>query len=141
MSSSKLIPLYPTYNDLLELDFADYPELFDFIHESSQPWRLTLWQWGKSFLEYTGRNKSVHTYDRFRNELEKFLLWAFLIKKIPIDEYRKSDILEYADFCWKPPVGWIGTSNQERYKLKNSYFHANQSWRPVQSSGTQKSVS
>ncbi len=32
----------------------------------------TLWGWGKSFLEYTGRNKSTHTYDRFRNEIEKF---------------------------------------------------------------------
>jgi site-specific recombinase XerD len=130
MSPSKLIPLYPTYSDLLELDMADYPELSNFIQESNQPWRLTLWQWGKQFLEYTGRNKSVHTYDRFRNELEKFLLWAFLIKKTPIDEYRKSDILEYTDFCWKPPVTWIGTSNQERYKLKNGYFSVNQSWRP-----------
>lgn len=130
MSSSQLIALYPTYQELCEFDFSDYPELSTFINDVNQPWRLTLWQWGKSFLEYTGRNKSVHTYDRFRNEVEKFLLWAFLIKNTPIDEYRKSDILEYADFCWKPPVTWIGNSNQERYKLKNAYFMANQAWRP-----------
>ena len=43
---------------------------------------------------------------------------------------RKNDILEYADFCWKPPVTWIGTSNQERFKLKNSYFDSNELWRP-----------
>ena len=130
MSESTLIPLYPTYKELCEFDFSDYPELSKLINLTDEPWRLTLWQWGKSFLEYTGRNKSIHTYDRFRNELEKFLLWSFLIKKSPIDEFKKTDILEYADFCWKPPVAWIGTSNQERYKLKNAYFHANELWRP-----------
>ena len=130
MSSAKLIPLFPTYNELIDLDFSDYPQLTQFINDPSQPWRLTLWQWGKSFLEYTGRNKSVHTYDRFRNEVEKFLLWAYLVKQSPIDEYRKSDILDYADFCWKPPVAWIGSSNQERFKLQNAYFQVNEAWRP-----------
>lgn len=130
MASQQLIPLFPTYDELIKLDFSDYPQLSKFINDPNQPWRLTLWQWGKSFLEYTGRNKSIHTYDRFRNEVEKFLLWAFLIKQSPIDEYRKSDILDYADFCWKPPVAWIGSSNQERFKLQNAYFQINGAWRP-----------
>jgi len=129
MSKTAPVPLYPTYIELNEFELADYPKLNDFI--STMPvWSLNQWQWGKVFLEYTGRNKSVHTYDRFRNEIEKFLLWSFLIKKSPIDEMRKNDILEYADFCWKPPVTWIGTSNQERFKLKNSYFDSNELWRP-----------
>ncbi len=129
MSTTTPVPLYPTYIELCELEFGDYPKLNDFI-TTLPKWCLTHWQWGKSFLEYTGRNKSIHTYDRFRNEIEKFLLWSFLEKNTPIDELRKTDILEYADFCWKPPVAWIGTSNQERFKLKNSYFNINQSWRP-----------
>ena len=130
MSAIKPKPLYPTYAELCELSISDYPAIGDFINNSEQPWCLTLWQWGKSFLEYTGRNKSTHTYERFRNEVEKFILWSVLIKRSPIDELRKSDILEYADFCWKPPVSWIGTSNQERFKLKNSYFTPNELWRP-----------
>ena len=69
------------------------------------------------------RNKSLHTYDRFRSEIEKFLLWTFIEKKIPIDELKKTDILEYADFCWKPLVNWIGNSSQERFKQKNSTFY------------------
>jgi site-specific recombinase XerD len=130
MSYAKPRPLYPSYAELCELSLDDYPDINGFLDSTDKPWCITIWQWGKSFLEYTGRNKSVHTYDRFRNEIEKFILWSFLIKKSPIDEYRKSDILEYADFCWKPPVSWIGTSNQERYKLKNSYFISNELWRP-----------
>lgn len=144
MSRPKPTPLYPTYAELCELSLSDYPELNEFLTSTGQPWCFTLWKWGKSFLEYTGRNKSVHTYDRFRNEIEKFILWSFLEKKSPIDELRKSDILEYADFCWKPPVLWIGTSSQERFKLRNSYFTSNELWRPFKiqapKSQTQKDV-
>ena len=79
MSKTVPVPLYPTYIELNEFELADYPKLNDFI--STMPaWSLNQWQWGKVFLEYTGRNKSVHTYDRFRNEIEKFLLWSFLIR-------------------------------------------------------------
>ena len=83
MSRTKLTPLYPTYAELCELTLSDYPKLHEFLENIGQPWCSIAWQWGKSFLEYTGRNKSIHTYDRFRNEVEKFLLWAFLEKKKP----------------------------------------------------------
>lgn len=140
MSRLKPTPLFPTYIELNEFTFDDYPNLHKFLESTGQTWAKTLWNWGKSFLEYTGRNKSVHTYDRFRNEIEKFILWSLLVKKTPIDNLRKSDILEYADFCWKPPVSWIGTSSQERFKLENSFFVENNSWRPfkIQAPKTQK---
>jgi site-specific recombinase XerD len=143
-------PLFPTYPELCEFTFEDYPsvktlltpdiELDSALDSKSiavsetesgpQVWWLEHWHWGKDFLAYTGRNKSAHTYDRFRNEIEKFLLWSFFINKTPIDRLRKTDILQYADFCWKPPVTWIGTSNQERFKLANGYFVINEHWQP-----------
>ncbi|WP_426370318.1 tyrosine-type recombinase/integrase [Pseudocolwellia sp. HL-MZ7] len=129
MSLTKPVPLYPAYIDLLEFDFEDYPEL-DSLFKSEDKWWLEHFKWGQAFLEYTGRNKSIHTYDRFRNEIERFLLWSFIVKKTPIDQLRKNDILEYADFCWLPPVSWIGTSNQERFKLSNGYSTANKFWAP-----------
>ncbi len=129
MSLTKPVPLYPSYIDLLEFDFEDYPELDDLFKNEDKWWREHF-KWGQAFLEYTGRNKSIHTYDRFRNEIERFLLWSFIIKKTPIDQLRKNDILEYADFCWSPPVSWIGTSNQERFKLSNGYSTANEFWSP-----------
>ena len=110
---AKPLPLYPTYVELNEFDNTDYPEVIKFI-ENDKPWFSTHWHWGKSFLQYIGRNKSEHTYDRFRNDVEKFLLWAFLIKNKPIDEFRKTDILDYADFCWQPPVSWISINKGVR---------------------------
>jgi len=123
------IPLYPSYVELCQFDFENYPEL-DKLFKSNEPWWHEHFNWGKSFLQFVGRNKSIHTYDRFRNEIERFLLWIFIIKKKPVNELRKTDILEYADFCWQPPITWIGTSNQERFKISNGYSSANQSWYP-----------
>ena len=129
MTLTTPIPLYPTYEDLCHFDFEDYPELVK-LFDNNPSWWLEHFNWGKAFLEYTGRNKSPHTYDRFRNEVERFLLWSFLEKQTPIDQLRKSDLLEYADFCWQPPVTWISTSNQERFKISAGYSTANPLWAP-----------
>ncbi|TYK66915.1 tyrosine-type recombinase/integrase [Colwellia echini] len=129
MPLTKPVPLYPTYVDLCEFDFEDYPELTK-IFSANESWWLEQFNWGKLFLDYIGRNKSSHTYERFRNDVERFLLWSFIVKQKPIDQLRKSDLLEYADFCWQPPVTWIGTSNQERFKITNGYSAANEHWFP-----------
>ena len=129
MAIPKPTPLYPTYIELRDISTSDYPQLNDVF--CAQPdWWSVHWSWGKSFLEYTGRNKSEHTYTRFRNEIERFLLWSFFIREAPVDDYRKNDILEYADFCWKPPVSWVGTSNFDRFIMSDGYFESNDKWRP-----------
>ncbi len=142
MALTKPTPLYPVYNELCEMtiEFEDYQQL-DKLFSENDAWWKSHWQWGKSFLEYIGRNKSVHTYNRFRNEVERFLLWAFIEKKQPIDELRKTDILDYADFCWQPPVTWISNFNQERFKLEHSYFVANENWRPYKIQAPKSQVS
>jgi len=143
MAIPKPTPLYPTYIELRDLTLTDYPTLNN-IFLDQESWWLTHWQWGKSFLAYIGRNKSAHTYNRFRNEIERFLLWTFLVKQKPIDDLRKTDILEYADFCWRPPINWIGTSSQDRFKFSNGYFRTNELWKPYKiqapKSQTSKSV-
>ena len=103
MKLPKPLPLYPTYNELKHINLKEYPELSAFLQDSPD-WYLQHWQWGLEFLKYVGRNKSEHTFSRFRNETERFLTWLFLVKKEPMDGLRKQAILEYADFCWKPSV-------------------------------------
>ncbi len=129
MAIPSAIPMFPVYNELKHLSFSDYPQL-EASFNAMNEWQQTHWLWGKQFLEYIGRNKSSHTYTRFRNEIERFLLWAIYIKDQAIDSFKKSDILDYADFCWRPPVKWIGTSNQDRFKFENAYFKSNHLWRP-----------
>ncbi len=129
MAIPKPVPLYPTYADLKDVDFREYQELKSFL-ESGEPWWITHWQWGQKFLSYVGRNKSEHTYMRFRNETERFLLWAFLIKEAPMDGMRKAEILEYADFCWSPPISWICLVNHEKFIFHSGSYTQNKAWAP-----------
>ncbi len=129
MSIPKPVALYPTYNDLINLEFNDYPSLNEFLN-AGELWWKNHWVWGHEFLCYIGRNKSDHTYTRFRNETERFLLWVFLFKQKPMDQLRKADILKYADFCWQPPRSWICTANYEKFTLNNGYYLQNSKWLP-----------
>lgn len=93
MAIPKPTPLFPTYSELKELRLKDYAELQTFL-SSGESWWMSHWTWGREFLHYIGRNKSEHTFTRFRNETERFLLWLFLFKAKPMDQLRKADILE-----------------------------------------------
>lgn len=130
MKLPKPLPLYPTYNELKDIELKDYPELNTFLNESSELDRLQHWRWGLSFLNYIGRNKSEHTYNRFRNEVERFLTWVFMVKIKPIDTLLKQDILEYVDFCWKPPVSFIGLAAYDRFVYHNGFYRVNPKWLP-----------
>lgn len=125
----KPVALYPTYSELKEFSFEDYPSLQEFIH-SGDAWWATHWAWGHEFLSYTGRNKSRHTFTRFRNETERFLLWLFFTKAKPLEQLRKADILEYADFCWQPPASWICLANHEKFQMANGVYVQNPAWAP-----------
>ncbi|MFT7388472.1 MAG: integrase [Candidatus Endobugula sp.] len=125
------IPLYPTYAELKEMQLTSYPKLNAFLNDAEEEsWRMQHWLWGVDFLKYIGRNKSEHTYNRFRNETERFLTWLFVVKKEPLDGLRKKDILEYADFCWKPPLNWIGFAAYDRFLSSNGLYNINPKWLP-----------
>lgn len=129
MSYPSPLPLYPTYAELKDIRLSDYPELQDFL-AAGPAWRKQHWLWGAEFLQYIGRNKSAHTYVRFRNETERFLLWVFLVKELPVDDLRKSHILDYADFCWQPPVHWISLNLADRFSWRNGVYVHNPQWLP-----------
>jgi len=131
MTLPKPLPLYPTYNEIKDIDRKLYPELNHFLSEAAtKPNRLQHWQWGLDFLKFVGRNKSEHTYNRFRNETERFLTWIFLVKQKPMDDLRKQDILEYVDFCWKPPISLIALAAYDRFIYQNGCYKVNPKWQP-----------
>ncbi|GAC02898.1 tyrosine-type recombinase/integrase [Paraglaciecola chathamensis] len=122
-------PLFPTYVELTEFNLSSYPQLSMFLDK--QPiWMKQHWVWARDYLLFIGRNKSEHTYMRFRNDIEKFLLWIFMIDKQPADVLRKPDILRYIDFCVSPPVKWISGRLHDRFLLSNGYFSSNLEWKP-----------
>jgi len=130
MGVPKPFPLYPKHSEIAVMKLSDYPELKAFL-ESGQSWRLQHWTWGLDFLRYVARNKSEHTFGRFRNETERFLLWLFLFMDKPMDTLRKADILLYADFFWKPPAEWIGLTTADHFVYQDGFYMPNPEWLPL----------
>ena len=134
MATTKPYPLYPTIEALKAFQLADYPHLEQILRQesgiASQDWHVKLWDYGKAFLLYTGKNKSEHSYTRFRNDVERFLLWSMLVKQENPLHFKKKEILEYVDFCWRPPVSWIALEISDRFTLKDGFYTVNEAWRP-----------
>lgn len=120
-------PLFPKFDELKELRFAEYPDLSVVLDE---PWKQNDWDQARHFLIYIGKNKSTNTFIRFRGEVEKLLLWLFLVKQQSLESLRKSELLEYVEFFWKPPKSWMCFGNFERFEITSGAFVVNKQWRP-----------
>lgn len=129
MTIPKAIPLFPSYQELKEFDWKNYPQLIEFFN-GHPDWYRQHWNWAKDYLIYLGRNKSEHTYIRFRSDVEKLLLWCFLVSKKPLIDCRKTDILDYSEFFFKPPQSWIALANVDKFMLTSGYFKINPQWKP-----------
>ncbi len=110
---------------------SEYPELATFIQqvgltvtESKQDLTF-LYQ----FLYVYGR-KSEATYSRFRSELERFYLWAWLVAEKSVFDLKREDIEGYVDFVVEPDKAWATTSVQWRYKDEQGIRRLNTNWRP-----------
>lgn len=57
-----------------------------------------------------------------------------------MEQLRKADILEYADFCWQPPVSWISLANHEKFLYRNGYYIRNKAWTPFKLKQPKKGV-
>ena len=83
----------------------------------------------QSFLRSYGR-KSEATYRSYRNEIERFLLWAWSQQEKTINQLTRQDLERYFDFAKKPPKSWVSDSVQTRFKLVSGEYRINEKWRP-----------
>lgn len=129
-----LEPLYPGIKQLDAFNIDDYPNLKDFLNNTSTPdWAKKDWLLVKNYLDYIARNKSEHTFNRYRNEAEKFLLWLFLIEQKELIKVKRQTILAYIDFLHSAPIYWFSNANHDRFIFKNGYYVSNNKWKPLKS--------
>ncbi len=83
----------------------------------------------QAFLKSYSR-KSEGTYTSFRNEVERFLIWSWLIEEKSIDQLRRSDIERFFDFLNKPPKPWISKGIYARFIISEGLYRQNPQWRP-----------
>ncbi|WP_440056456.1 tyrosine-type recombinase/integrase (plasmid) [Pseudoalteromonas sp. T1lg65] len=108
----------------------EYPELHQFL--SDLDCQLDVWQ-DLSFLFqflYVYGRKSEATFNRFRNELERFYLWSWLVANKSVFELKRDDIEAYVDFVVEPDKAWAQSSVQWRYKQNLGVRQVNPNWRP-----------
>lgn len=75
---------------------------------------------------------SEQTFKAYRSELEKFLVWCWLVVKKPLCDIDRKDMRLYIDFIKSPAEEMIGTVTNSRFKLNKAtgYREPNENWRP-----------
>ena len=75
-------------------------------------------------------NGSKATFNSYRREVERLLLWSWYVKSSPSTHLRRDEIEEFIHFCMAPPEDWIGTKNVARFSNKMGMRVSNPQWRP-----------
>lgn len=75
-------------------------------------------------------NGSQATFNSYRREIERLLLWSWTINKTPATALRREEIEAFVHFCVAPPDKWIGLKNVARFKSKQGIRVNNEDWRP-----------
>ena len=73
---------------------------------------------------------NTNTFNAYRRETERLLLWTWLIQKKSILELNRIDLESYLKFCQKPPIAWIGFKRVPHYVDMNGERLANLEWKP-----------
>jgi site-specific recombinase XerD len=87
------------------------------------------YKYAKSFLSSKGK-KNEATYNLFRGEIERYLLWSWHTNGKSVIENRRSDIEAYIDFVHKPPANWISVNIYRRFIESSPHKAVNPDWRP-----------
>ncbi|MFT6914580.1 MAG: integrase/recombinase XerD [Motiliproteus sp.] len=91
----------------------------------------------KNFLSSYSK-KSQDTYDKFRGDAERLLLWSWLIQKKSIVALRRRDLEEYTDFVAKPDSSWQAEVTARRFLSVQEIRVPNERWRPFLTTGSGK---
>lgn len=114
------------------------PDVEAFVTSIDVNGALEDFKYTKDFLSSYSR-KSQDTYDKFRGDAERLLLWAWLVKGKSVVSLRRLDLEEYTDFVAKPDVNWQSQTTTRRFLSSGGLRVHNPKWRPFLTKGTGKS--
>ncbi|MBV4491597.1 tyrosine-type recombinase/integrase [Pseudomonas oryzicola] len=116
--SSNPQPLFDTYRRFLELNFhqlsdelpavCDYLTVFADELDARQGYLAA-----RAFLRSYAGNES--TFNSYRTNIERLLLWSLLVREKPLLQLRRSDAEAFMEFCLRPPKAWIGPMVKSRF--------------------------
>jgi len=112
-------------------DTAEYT-----THDTSIPLHYAVFQKNykkdyKAALAFLYTYKGTQaTFNAYRREVERLLVWAWLIHKKSILALKRADIEVYLSFCQKPPKSWIGKKKVAHFVVVNGKKMPHPEWRP-----------
>lgn len=89
----------------------------------------------KDFLTSYSR-RSQDTFDKFRSDVERFLLWCWLVAGKCVPSIRRQDLEAFIDFVMKPPKAWTARTTNPRFLAHDGLRQPNDRWRPFRDIGT-----
>lgn len=145
MSTTKPFPGLPLFDSAKYFNQIPRNEVFPDIAPAVESFVLSLpvegaiddYRYTRDFL-LSYSKKSQDTYDKFRGDAERLLLWAWLVKRKSVALLRRRDLEEYTDFVAKPDSGWVSESLGRRFLSVNGIREPNENWRPFRSAGAGK---
>lgn len=73
---------------------------------------------------------SADTFNAYRREVDRFLLWCWHVRKSHLPEIKRNDIENYLDFIKNPPLDWRGTERKRRFIDDTGLRIPNPEWKP-----------
>ena len=135
MSAFSGHPLFDTATRMDSPDLSEYPTLNAFL-ESMPPGARQDWDAVRRFL--INYAPSAATYTRFRGELQRFLLFLWLIAGKSLSQADADDINRYLRFLKDPPATWIAPDRPHAFQNKDGVRQPVERWRPFSASGQAK---
>lgn len=133
IKSARLIPLFDTHSAFVKTSEAEYEESRPYITEYIAGFQGQLnaradYDAVRQFLK--SNSKVETTFNNYRTQVERLLLWAWNMRGKSILAFRRVDMEEFMDFCCKPDASWVSTSISSRFVLDGGVFAPNPEWRP-----------
>lgn len=122
-------PLFDTARHLIATgsDLSSYPTLRNFLATCPEG-ALEDWKQAQHFLiSYAG---TQGTYSRFRGEIQRFLLFIWLVSRRTLAETDDDDINRYMKFLKRPPKAWRTTASYGAFEDNAGLRYVNPAWRP-----------
>lgn len=128
-----LIPLFDTRSAFIRSTEREYendrPFIAEYINQFADKFDARSdYLAVRQFLKTNSRVET--TYNNYRTQVERLLLWAWLKRGKSILSFLRSDMEDFMDFCCNPDPSWIGTAIKSRFVLVEGVFEPNPEWRP-----------
>lgn len=127
------IPLFGTieaFTKNSEKEYAaDRPAIISFI-DQFDPAIMAMddYKYVRAFLKAYTTSKA--TFNSYRIQVERFVLWSWIKAEKSITNLRRSDIESFLEFSASPDRNWVGNEVAARFLESGGLWVPNERWRP-----------